>query len=308
MNRQRFKNHLKKYLVSLFFLLVTINCSLSTDVYALDVKRTVLPSSLVLLHSENHGLPVVMITLIVKAGQMQEQKEKAGLANLAAELLTEGTKNRTSKEISEETDFIGASLDVSAGSDYTTLTLSVLKKDIQKGFDLFSDILLNPAFTQSEIERKKSIIKGSLKQSEEDPSFLAGRAFKKEVFGEHPYGRLVEGTGETIDMIKREDLIKFHSDYFLPDNSILSVSGDLTPAELDILIKKYLGGWQKAEVPSVIASGLAAQKETKVIKIDKDLTQANIIIGNIGINRNNPDYYAVSVMNYILGGGGSHRD
>jgi zinc protease len=245
-----------------------------------------------------------MVTLLVKASQLNEPKDKAGLANLTAELLTEGTKNRKSTDISDEIEFIGASLYVSAISDYTTVTLSVLKKDINKGFELFSDILLNPTFPQGEIERKKELIKGSLKQQVEEPSFLAGRAFKQEVFGEHPYGRLIEGSVETIDNIKREDLVRFYSDYFLPNNSTLSVVGDLRYDELDGLIKQYLGEWKKKDVPLKVAKKIEERKIKKVVKIDKDLTQANIILGNLGICRENPDYYAVSVMNYILGGGG----
>ena len=285
-------------------MLFAVFCFLPTNVFALNVNRTILPNGLVVLHSENHSLPIVMVTLIIKAGQINEPAEKAGLANLTAELLTEGTRNRKSRDISEEIDFIGASLDASAGSDYTTISLSVLKKDIQKGAELFSDILLNPIFPQDEIDRKKELIKGFLRQREEDPSFLAERAFKKEVFREHSYGRILEGSAESIQNIKREDLVKFHADYFLPNNSILSVAGDLTHAELDALMGKYLSGWKKAEIPSRVTGELNRAKLKKTIKIDKDLTQANIILGNLGISRDNPDYYAVSVMNYILGGGG----
>jgi len=305
-------------------MLFTVCCLLSTNVFALDVKRTVLPNGLVVLHSEKHSLPVVMVTLLVKASQLNEPQGKAGLANLTAKLLTEGTKNRKSIEISDEIEFIGASLDASAGSDYTTITLSVLKKDINKGFDLFSDILLNPVFPQEEIDRKTELIKGFLRQREEEPSFLAGRAFKKEVFGEHPYGRLIEGSAETVDSIKREDLVEFHSGYFIPNNSIFSVVGDIASEELDILIKRYLGEWKnvgggkrsptplsRGDVPCPLAGegkdkGIFSEKKKtkRIVKIDKDLTQANIILGNLGISRDNPDYYAVSVMNYILGGGG----
>jgi len=245
-----------------------------------------------------------MVTLLVKASQLNEPKDKAGLANLTAELLLEGTKHRKSTDISEEIEFLGASLDTSTSRDYTTISLSILKKDINKGFELFCDILLNPTFPQQEIERKKELIKGSLRQSEEDPSFIAERTFRKEVFGEHPYGRLTEGSAETIDNIRREDLIKFYSDYFLPNNSILSIAGDLTEEELNALIKKYLDDWKKADLPPITANGRDEKKAKRVVKIDKDLTQANILLGHTGISRDNPDYYAVSIMNYIFGGGG----
>jgi len=273
-------------------------------VFALDAKRTVLPNGLVVLHSESHNLPIVMVTLIVKTGQLHETEEKAGTANLVAELLTEGTKSRVSKDISEQIDFIGASLDASAGADFTTISLSVLKKDLHKGFELFADVLLNPTFPENEIGRVRERIKGFLKQQEEDPSFLAERAFKREVFGNHPYGRLIEGSPTTLDLIKREDLIRFHADYFLPNNSILSVSGDLTSDELTSLLAEYLGTWKLRALPAKSVVALEDKRMKKVIKIDKDLTQANIVLGHIGINRENPDYYAVSVMNYILGGGG----
>ena len=292
------------FLSLIVLLLIAVCCLLSADVYALDANKKILPNGLTVLHSEKHNLPIVMITVIVKAGLLDESKEKAGLAYLTAELLDEGTKNRKSSEISEEIEFIGAGLGASAGSDYTTITLSVLKKDIEKGFELFSDIILNPVFAQEEIERKRELIKGSLKQREEDPSFLAERSFKKEAFGEHPYGRLVEGSTETLSEITREDLLRFHSKYFIPNNAMLSVVGDLTPAELNSLIKKYLDPWKMAELPERKIHPMNEEKTKKAVKIDRDVTQATIIIGHLGISRDNPDYYAVSVMNYILGSGG----
>jgi zinc protease len=285
----------------LHFALFIVNCR---DAVAVDVQRSVLPNGLTVLHSENHNLPIVMITLIVKAGQVHEPKEKAGLANMTAELLSEGTKTRSSKEISEATDFIGASLGVSAGSDYTTLSLSVLKKDIHNGFEIFSDVLLHPSFPQEEIVRTKELVKGSLKHQEEDPSFLADRAFRKAVFGGHPYARLLEGSIETIDVITKEDMMKFYSAYFIPNNSILSIAGDLTTEELQGILQQYLNEWKKTDIPSKVSELPTEKTKKAVLKIDKDLTQATIIIGNLGIQRDNPDYYAVSVMNYILGGGG----
>ncbi|MCX5717743.1 MAG: pitrilysin family protein [Nitrospirae bacterium] len=276
----------------------------NSPLYAFDANKKILPNGFTVLHFEKHNLPIVMITMIVKAGLLDEPKEKAGLAHLTAELLDEGTKNRKSAEISEEIEFMGAGLGASAGSDYTTITLSVLKKDIEKGFEIFSDIILNPVFPQEELNRKRELIKGSLKQKEEDPSFLAARSFKKEVFGEHPYGRLVEGSIETLSEITREDLLSFHSKYFIPNNAILSVVGDLTPSELNSLIKKHLDPWKIADLPERKIYPMNEEKTKKSVKIDRDVTQATIIIGHLGISRDNPDYYAVSVMNYILGNGG----
>lgn len=290
-------------------LLFTIHCSVFTDSYALEIKRQTLPNGLTVLHAERHNLPIVMVTLLIKASPLNEPADKAGIAYLTAKMLTEGTHKRNASEISEEIEFIGASLDASTSSDYTTVSLSVLKKDIEKGFEIFSDVLQNPSFPEEEINRKKEMIKGYLRQSEEDPSFVASKVFIKEVFDGHPYGRLVNGSIESVDSIKRDDIVRFYHEHYLPDNAILSVVGDLTSNELNFLIERYLGQWKTG----VNGQGFGVKgresesKKTnkpKVIIINKDITQANIIFGHIGISRDNPDYYAVSVMNYIFGGGG----
>ncbi len=274
-----------------------------TDADALDIKRTVLPNGLTVLHVERHNLPIVMVTLLVKASPLDEEPSRAGLANLTAGLLTEGTKTRKALDISEEVEFIGASLGASAADDYTAVSLSVLKKDVSKGFEILSDVVLNPVFPDEEVKRVKELIKGSLRQSEEEPSFLASRAFKKTVYGDRPYGRLVTGSIETIDSLKREDIVAFHSRYYSPNNSILSVVGDLTADELSSLAEKFLSAWKPSGVP-VRPPVQKPAGEKKTVLIDRDLTQANILVGHAGISRGNPDYYAVSVMNYILGGGG----
>jgi zinc protease len=295
------KHNLKRRLGLLVFGLAFAMAG--TSAHALEVDRKVLPNGLVVLHAERHNLPLVMVTLLVRAGSIDEPGDRGGLANLTTSLLTEGTQGRSSKEISEEAEFIGAKLGASAGADFSTVTLSVLKKDVRKGFDLFSDILLDPSFPPEEIDRKKELIKGSLRQKEEDPSFLAGRAIKREVFGSHPYGRLVQGSPGSIDRITRDEILRYYSGNFLPNNSILSVVGHLGATELDGLIKDFLGKWEKKRLPPRVHPAVEPMGK-KVVLIDKDLTQANILIGHQGIRRDNPDYYALGIMNYILGGGG----
>lgn len=271
--------------------------------HAIDINKIILPNGLTVLHVERHNLPIITVSLLIKASPFNEPLEKAGLANLTAELLTEGTKTRKASEISDEIEFIGASIDSSAESDFTTVNMSVLKKDVDKGFEIFSDILINPVFAEDEIKRKKEMIIGSLRQSEEDPSFVANRTFKKALYGDHPYGRQITGTEDTIKKITREDLVKFHHNYYRPNNSVLSVVGNITDTELKTIIEKYLSKWEPKEI-SLKEVRTVTEKKKEVILIDKDLTQANMIIGHTGIKREDPDYYAVSVMNYILGGGG----
>ena len=273
--------------------------------YAASIaEREILDNGITLLHSGKTVLPIVTVVVAIKAGSVAEPPEKSGLANLTADLLNEGTRGRSSKAISDAIEFVGGSLSTSGGSDYMTLSLSVLKKDIDLGFDLLSDVILNPAFRDDEIKRRKTSIKNSIIQQKEEPDFIASKAFHEAVFGKHPYGRPVEGTEETLDMITREDISSFHKEHYLPNNTIITVVGDISKTELNSLLERYFMNWRKKDSRELLLPAPEFKDKPKVIKIQKTLTQANIILGHLGIKRDNPDYYAVSVMNYILGGGG----
>jgi len=276
---------------------------LARGAWALEMQRKVLPGGLTVLHAERHNLPIVKVTLLVRAGSFQEPAELAGLANLTATLLTSGTAKRTAEDISREVDFLGADLGSSAGPDFTAVRLSVLKKDAEKGFEILSDVVLNPAFPEDEITRNRELIKGSLRKSLEEPSFVARTEFEKAVYGGHPYGRIVRGYPETLDRIRREDIQGFYSTYFRPGNAVISVAGDLTPAELDRLLDRFFSGWRPAPVPAREPAALEPHGR-RVITTDRDVEQANIILGGLGVRRDDPDFYALLVMNYILGGGG----
>ncbi len=283
------------------FLLVGVT---SPTFAGMTADREVLPNGMVLLHEERNALPIVRVVLAIKAGSIAEPAEKAGLATLTADLLNEGTKRRSSKDISGEIEFVGGELGATGGADYITVTLSVLKKDVDLGFDLLSDIILNPVFSEDEIKRKKAVIISSIMQQKEEPGIVASKAFKKAVFGNNPYGRPVEGTEESIASITRDDIVGFHREFYVPNNAIMSVVGDITKGELHLLLDRYFKGWARKDVPEKPLPAVVPLSAPEIIKIDKDLTQANIILGHLGIGRENPDYYAVSVMNYILGGGG----
>ncbi len=281
----------------------TVNVSLVLAAPLL-ADREVLPNGLVLLHSEKTALPIVKITLALGAGQTVEPAEKAGLSHLTAGLLKEGTKNRTSKEISEEIEFVGGSLGTSGGGEFSTITLSILKKDLELGFELLSDILINPTFPEQEFKRKKNLIKGYIKRQKEDPGDIASKAFDKELFGSHPFAWPSEGTEETLDNITRKDVVEFYRRFYVPGNAWMAVVGDVGKREIKSLINKYLKNWVVGTVQPPPVSNPPEPVKPKLIAIDKQITQANIILGHLGIKRKAPDYYATLVMNYILGGGG----
>ncbi len=281
-------------------------CLIPSVTNALEIKKELLPNGLTVLYVERHELPIVMTTLLIKASPLQEDPAKAGTAYITAKMLTDGTTNRKFADISREIEFIGASLESDVNSDYTAVSLSVLKKDVNEGFDLFSDVVLHPSFPAEELPRKKELIKGSLRQREEDPSFVAGKEFIKDVFGNHPYGRLVEGNIASIDSIGRNDLVAFYDSFYKPENSVLVVVGDLKRDELSGLLEKYFSEWKSKAGRKTVAlpENVSELKASKLEILDKDVAQANIIFGHTGISRDNPDFYSVQVMNYILGGGG----
>ncbi len=268
-------------------------------------QRAVMDNGLVVLVSEQHKLPIVTFSLMVKAGSYYEPSAKAGLANLTASLLTEGTLTRTATEISNAIDFLGASLGSSAGADTASLNLTVLKKYLGQGMEIFGDALLHPTFPEAEQQRAVKRILAELKRQEQEPEELAQRTFLGALFGDHPYGRLAEGKAETLPNITREDLVNFYGRYYLPDNAILAIVGDITKEEALGIVQKCLGSWKKGDKPVVKPEYQTPALEKTVVKtIDKDLTQATVIWGHPGLSRLNPDWYAVTVLNYILGGGG----
>jgi zinc protease len=267
-------------------------------------SRHELPNHLVWLFARQAELPLVTVELIIKAGTLQEPSGKEGLANLTASLLLNGTKSRTSAKIAEELDFMGARLSASGGDDFARVSLTVLKQNLGPALALLQDILLNPTFPAVEVQRKVSQFKAALASEKDDPMVVAGRAFNKDLYGAFPYGYPILGTPQGLSAITRKDLVAFHRRYYRPNNAVLSVVGDLTPEEARQWVHKTFGGWAAAPIPAPKLPPIPPLTQRQVVVIDKDITQANIILGNLGITRKNPDFYAFQVMNYILGGGG----
>jgi zinc protease len=269
----------------------------------LGTKQT-LPNGLVWLHSQQSGLPLVTLQLLVKAGVLQEPPAKAGLANLTAQLLLSGTKKRSAAQVAQELDFLGARLKAAGGDDFATVSLTVLKKDLAQGLELMKDVLLNPAFALDEVKRTVAQLQASLAADEDEPGVVAGRAFARELFGPFPYGRPVKGTSEGLRAITPQDIKEFHQRFYRPNNAILSVAGDLSLDEAQGWVTQIFGSWPQEPVPAPKLPPIPALEKSKATVINKDISQANIVLGNLGLARSNPDFYGVQVMNYIFGGGG----
>lgn len=268
-----------------------------------SVQRTVLPNEMVLLISEEHSLPFVTLQLLVEAGSKEDSPGQEGLARLTAKGLLLGTVKRPAKAINEELDFMGASVDSSAGRDYATLSLRVLKKDLGKGLELFLEILTQPVFPAEEIGKEVKKTLAAIQAEEDQPDAVAEKAFQENLYLQGPYKYPVEGTKESLNRISREAVVRFYQNHYHPDHSILTVVGDITREEIEAKLVPSLKKWPRG-IPPKAPLRVEFVKGPKTVRIDRSLTQANIILGQAGVSRDNPDYYALTVMNYILGGGG----
>ena len=295
--------YLKLKNLLLFFISLLLLLSASFLQAMPPVQRTILPNGLVLLISEDHSLPFVTLQLLIDLGSRRDPPGEEGLSHLTARGLLLGTSKYTVNALNEELDFMGASLNSSSSRDYATISLRVLKKDLDKGLDLLIEVLAQPAFPEDEIQREVEKILASIQSSEDQPEKVAEKAFQNSLFLTGSYGHPVEGTKESLPKLTREAIIRFYRSYYHPNNAILTVVGDITENEMKEKLLHHLAKWPTAEIPKVPFI-TTFEKEQKTVKIDRGITQANIILGHAGISRDNPDYYALTVMNYILGGGG----
>lgn len=277
----------------------------STTALALgpQVSQETLPNGATLLVSEQRNLPLVLVRVVLDAGSRRDPTGRAGLANLTADLITEGTSTRSAQQIKDEIDFIGAALGAGAEQDYAIVSLRVLRKDLDAGLDLLADVLLRPAFKADELSRRREAVLASLRNEEDDPTTVAQRAFQRALFGDTPYGHPVDGTPDTVRSITRADVQRFYEAFYRPAASGIVVVGDVSSDEIRPLLARALGGWDGLPPPPFAYPDFTPP-EARTVRIERPVTQAGIVLGHLGIARDNPDYEAIQVMNYILGGGG----
>lgn len=266
--------------------------------------RFVTDNGMTILVLEQHALPIVQLHALVKVGSTQDPPGKAGLANLVLSLLDEGTTTRTAEQIAEQIEFVGGALAAKAGEDFTTVSVRVLTKDQKLGFTLLADVLQHPVFPEKEFERVRSQILGEMLSEKDAPDLVASKVFNQLVFDGHPYSWPVNGTEKSLPAITRADVQRFYEREYLPNQTILAIVGDMSVDEVRTLVAKHFGAWKRGNPPLRSVATPRPIEKPVVTLVEKDLTQATIMLGHLGISRANPDFYAVQVMNYILGAGG----
>jgi zinc protease len=269
--------------------------------------RLTLPNGVVVLVAERPTLPIVNVQVAVGAGAVLDPPDRAGLANLTAQLVTRGTRTRSALDIDRAIEFAGGSLDSDGGRDTSTVTLAVLRRDLDLGFDLLADVLTRPAFVESEVDRKRTEVIGAIRQSTQEPDTVAARALRRLAFPGHPYGQPVVGTEDSVGRITRDDVVAFYEANYRPETTLVAVVGAVSVAQVEAALARRLGTWAATGSPAP-APGLAPVRGAPATEtIQRDITQAAVYLGLATVGRTHPDYYALSVAGHALGGGSSSR-
>jgi zinc protease len=270
--------------------------------------REVLPNGLVLLVAERPGVPIVAARVyVLGAGAAFDPTDRQGLANLTAALMTRGTAKRSAAEIDAAIEFVGGRLEAGADRDGLVAAVDVLRRDLALGLDLLADVLLSPAFPEAELRRKVKEIQVAIQRADESPDGLAARALRRLVFAPHPYAWPVEGTSESVAKLTREDVVGFYRDHLRPDATIIALVGAITVDEARREVTSRLGQWARPSTPVATLAMATVEGPPRVETIKRELAQATILMGRQATRQTDPDYFALAVASYILGGGASSR-
>lgn len=274
------------------------------------VERRNLPNGMTLLVVEQHELPLADFLLVVGSGNEADPGAHAGLASLTALLLREGTSTRTSPQIADQLSFLGASLTTGSAWDMTQVGLHTPIAQIDSALALFADVVLHASFPQKEVDRLKKQRLTELLQAKDRARDIADRVFASVLYGNtHPYGHQAVGTEESTRAITRADVKTFYDTYYRPNNATLIVVGDVRADDIERRSRAIFGSWTRRSVPDTRYPQLTMSSGAPTIYlVDKPgAPQSSIRIGNIGVARSTSDYFALQVMNTILGGSFTSR-
>jgi zinc protease len=298
---------MKRALTLAFVVVLVAGLAPAMPVAAPLAHREVLPNGIVLLVAERPAVPIVAVRVFTRAGAVLDPPDKGGLAHLTGATLTRGTATRSGPELDAAIEFVGGSLEAGAGRDGLTVSLSILKKDLDLGLDLLQEVLRSPAFPEAEVTRKIAEIQAAIKRSEDSPETVAGRALAPLVYDAHPYARPAEGTVESVGKLTRDDVVAFYRERVRPDTAVVAVVGAITVDEARQAIQRRLGGWKAPSSPPPVVPDAPAGPPPQERTITRDLTQATILLGRQAVRQTDPDYFPLVVASYILGGGSASR-
>jgi zinc protease len=275
------------------------------------VARRALSNGVPVWVVERHDVPVVQVNLVVRAGATDDPAGKPGVASLVSAMLDEGAGTRSALELADAIEFLGADLGAGASMDASAVRLHVPVARLREALALMSDVALRPTFPPDELERVRKQRLTTLLQARDEPDAIADIAILREIYGPTArYGTLEIGTAASLRAIGADDLRRFHQEFFRPERSVLIVAGDVTADAVVPLLEQAFGSWTaQGSAPAPAATPVArAAPRREIVLVDKPgAAQSEIRIGRVGVPRSTPDYFAITVMNTLLGGSFTSR-
>ncbi len=252
---------------------------------------------------EYRRLPIVALHLVLDAGAAHDPAGRPGLASFTAAMVTEGTRSRTSTQISDEVGFLGASLAAGAGFDAAYLSATTLSRHLAKLLDVFADVAQSPSFPEPDFARVQDQRRVALVQQRDSPQAVGRMAFAAAFWGDHPYGHWIQGTEASVAATRREDLAGFHRRFWRPERAELVVVGDVGEAELRPLVEASLGRWPAGEAAPAPRPAAPAGPARTVLIEKQGAPQSYVVMGMPGVPRTSPEWIVSEVAFQILGGG-----
>ena len=275
------------------------------------IQKPLLSNGLAVWIVEHHEVPLAQINLIVRSGSAADPIGKYGVGSLTAAMLDEGAGTRSSLDLADAIEFLGANLSTASSFDASSIRMSVPVSKLAEALPLMSDVALRPSFPVSELDRLRKERLTGLLQARDNAGALIQLAFPRIVFGPtHRYGTSANGLPATIEALTVDDLKTFYRSHFRPDNATLLVVGDLTPATALPMLERAFGNWKADGMAPLVADVPNAPQLTKrqVYLVDKpEAAQSQIRIGWVGVSRSTPDYAVLEVLNTVLGGSFTSR-
>ncbi len=276
-----------------------------------NFKRDTLSNGMEIIVAERHAVPTISFQLLLNAGYASDQFAVPGTASMAMAMLDEGTKKRSSNDISEEMALLGTNMGAGSNLDSSFVSMNTLTDNVDKSLEIYSDVILNPAFPQNELDRLKKMRRAQIQREKVTPIPMALRVLPELLYGEnHAYSTPLTGSGtqESLEKIDRELLQDYHTTWFKPNNATIIVVGDTTLEQVKPKLEKYFGNWKQGDTPEKNISEVAhADKET-IYLINRPQSQQSLLIaGHLIPPMSNPEEMAIQGMNRILGGDFSAR-
>ena len=269
--------------------------------------ETKLPNGLRVVIFDDERLPLVSFRLAFLSGDAHDPKGHVGLTSAMVSMMTEGTETYTSRELAEKVERLGASLSVSASDDFTIVSASALSMYAADILDMISEVVFKPTFPEEELDLYRRNTVENLKFQRSQPNFLANEQTSRILYGSHPYATIAPKAAD-VEKLTREDLVHLHSVRLIPNNAILIVVGNVDRDELLKRLEDHFSDWPEGQTPAVDDPALPQRTERTITIVDRPgSAQSNIVLANLAIKRTHPDYFALLVMNQILGAGASSR-